>query len=111
MTPLLVVVVVPREPRPLSSAMTSCLRALSVGDGGGEVARRDVADDGVRVATLEVYDGDGVCLTERDVGCAALCNVDSIGSGAEGATRDGDAEIDGPGDLVGVEIDDRELSL
>ena len=73
-----------------------------IGDGGREIAGRNVADDRMRIASLKVDDGDGIGLAQRDISLPVLGHGDAIRSGAEDTTGDRNAEIDGAHHLIGI---------
>src|SRR5580704_15920119 len=64
-----------------------------VGDGGREIAGRNVTDDRMRVPSLKVDDSDGIGLAQRDISPSIIGHGDAVRSGAEETTGDRNAEI------------------
>ena len=52
-----------------------------IGDGGREIAGRNVTDDRMRIPSLKVDDGDGIGLAQRDISPSIIGHGDAIRSG------------------------------
>src|SRR6185437_1021663 len=77
------------------------------GDPGGEIRGRNVADDRMSIAPLEVDDRDGVGFAQRHVSAPVIGYRDAVRVGTKDAAGDGNTESDGARDLIGIQVDDR----